>query len=363
MAKPLRLVAAALVVSVGGFLAWPAGIDPVAWTPEPAREPSGAFAPNDLLKSARSIRLQHGFGAEGLAVASDGTIYGGTQQGHILRLAPDGTQQVVAETGGRPLGMELDTDGSLVVADAYKGLLRIRLADGAITVLTTGAEGVDFRFTDDLAIARDGTIYFSDASDRFYQRDFILDLLEMRPHGRLLRYDPRTQKTTVLARGLYFANGVALADDESFLVVNETWRNRVMRYWLTGEQEGELEPFIDRLPGFPDNVTTSPRGTFWVALYTVRKPILDDTLHPSPFLKKIVAKLPAALRPKPARHGYVLEVAPDGTPIRTLQDPSGESFFIVTSALERDGKLYVGSLHAPHIGVLELGAVELTDPS
>jgi len=358
MLKRLLLVCIALVGLGGAFLAWPSPVDPVAWTPPPAREATGAFSPNERLKRGRVIPLQHGFGAEGLAVAADGTIYGGTQQGHILRFATDGTQAIVAETGGRPLGIEFDAEGDLIVADAYKGLLRIDLDGGAITVLTTEAEGVPFRFTDDLAIARDGRIYFTDASDKFPQSEFMLDLLDTRPHGLLLRYDPATRKTSVLARDLYFANGVALAADESFLVVNETWRNRVMRYWLSGAREGELEPFLDRLPGFPDNVTTSPRGTFWVALYTIRKPLLDNTLHPSPFLKKLVAKLPAVLRPKPARHGYVVEVDVDGTPLRSLQDPSGESFFIVTSALERDGKLHLGSLHAPHIGVLDLATVD-----
>ena len=68
-----------------------------------------------------------------------------------------------------------------------------------------------FRFTDNLDLARDGTVYFSDASSRYGQADYMLDLLEARPHGRLLRYDPASRRTTVLLRDLYFANGVALS--------------------------------------------------------------------------------------------------------------------------------------------------------
>ena len=66
--------------------------------------------------------------------------------------------------------------------------------------LATEADGVPFAFTDDLDIASDGRIYFSDASSKFHQPDYILDLLEARPHGRLLRYDPSTGKTEVLLR-------------------------------------------------------------------------------------------------------------------------------------------------------------------
>src|SRR5206468_664343 len=63
---------------------------------------------------------------------------------------------------------------------------------------------------------RDGTVYFSDASDRFRQPDYLLDLFEARPHGRLLRYDPGSRRTIVLLRDLYFANGVALSQGEDF---------------------------------------------------------------------------------------------------------------------------------------------------
>ena len=52
--------------------------------------------------------------------------------------------------------------------------------------------------------------------------------------GRLLRYSPETGKTECLAEGIWYANGVALSADESFVLVVETWTLRVLRFWLKG---------------------------------------------------------------------------------------------------------------------------------
>ena len=131
---------------------------------------------------------------------------------------------------------------------------------GRVTVLATEAEGVPFGFIDNLDVASDGAVYFSDASSKFHAPDYRLDLLEARPHGRLLRYDPVTRETRVLLPKLYFANGVALSRNEDFLVVGETYRYRLTRYWLKGEKAGTSDILLDNLPGFPDNVGRKPEG-------------------------------------------------------------------------------------------------------
>jgi sugar lactone lactonase YvrE len=72
--------------------------------------------------------------------------------------------------------------------------------------------------------ASDGSVYFSDASTKFENDKWVLDLLEAKPYGRLLKYDPITRKTTVLLDGLWFANGVALSPREDYIVICETWK-------------------------------------------------------------------------------------------------------------------------------------------
>ena len=255
-------------------------------------------------------------------------------------------------TGGRPLGIATAPNGDLIVADAVKGLLSVS-PDGRISMLPTDVAGKPVHFADDLDIARDGTIYFSDASDKFGIDGYVYDMLEGRPHGRLLRYDPATKTTTVLLSDLYFANGVALSQHEDFVLVNETYRFRVTRYWLKGERAGKSEVFVDNLPGYPDNITSNRRGTFWLALVTVRNDT-GDWLAPHPFFKNVLAKLPLRFLPKPQPYGFVIKLDESGRILQSLQDPSGEHVPAITAAVEHDGYLYLGSLSNNFVGKFKL---------
>lgn len=342
-----------VAASVVWFVA-PSPVDPVAWRPEPPLPFKGPLAANEALREAHRHALAGGIGPEGLDVDERGRVYAGLVDGRIIRLSPaNGAVETLANTGGRPLGMELDDNGGLVVADGERGLLRVA-ADGRVTTLAVEAGGVPFHFVDDLAIASDGRVYFTDASSRFPPDELLFDLLEARPWGRLLRYDPDSGRTEVLLDDLYFANGVALSADERFVLVTETYRYRVRRYWLTGERAGSSDVFLDRLPGFPDNITATKDGRFWLALYSVRKPLVDETLHPYPWVKSLMAKVPEALWPTPRRYGLVLELDRDGQILRSLHDEDGKVLGFVTSALEQDGTLWLGSLSEPHVGALPL---------
>lgn len=73
-------------------------------------------------------------------------------------------------------------------------------------------------------VASDGRVYFTDVSHRFGYYNQSYELLEARPNGRLLRYDPATRVTETLLSGLYFANGVALSQNEDFALVAECSR-------------------------------------------------------------------------------------------------------------------------------------------
>src|SRR5690606_35641082 len=162
-----------------------------------------------------------------------------------------------------------------------------------------------------------------------------------------------TRQVTTLLDGLYFANGVALSQAEDFVLVNETYRYRITRYWLKGEKAGQSDVFIDNLPGFPDNISATRDGRFWLALFTVRNPQMD-AMHPRPRVKKIVSRLPRTFWPKPAPYGFVAELDEQGHILRTLQDPDGKRLSTVTSVKEAGGKLYLGSLYNDRIGVLTL---------
>ncbi len=329
---------------------WAVDITPGGWTP-PALAQQGPT--NQALKSIKRIGLNVGVGPEGISLDDAGRIYAGYVDGRVVRFSADGqTHEEIAKTGGRPWGTFASADGSAVlVADAVKGLLRI--TQGQVEVLSTQSDGTPFKLIDDVVQAKSGIIYFSDASSRYGLDKMMADVFEHGGHGRLLSYDPQTRKTTTLASGLHVANGVTLGPDEAYLLVSETLEYRVMRYWLKGPKMGRFEPFVENLPGFPDNISYNGKDGFWLALFAPRDAMLDGIL-PYPALLKAVYRIPEAMRPKAAKHGRVLKLDFNGKVMADLQDATDGAYAPITSVRERGTSLYFGSIEYPGLGQLPL---------
>ena len=350
----LRLLITLVVGAVAYLLLWPVPIDPVAWNPPPMPELTGVYAQNNELAKIERLSVNSD-APEDVAFDSQDRIYTGSNDGHIFRLQPDGTRpEVFSHTYGRPLGLAFDAAGNLIVADAKKGLLSVDTG-GSITVLSNQADGVPFRCTNDLDVAADGTIYFTDASYKFPLTELKADLLEHRGNGRFLAYDPKTKQTRTLLRDLYFANGVAVSPDQSYVLVNETGTYSIRRFWLKGEKQGQSETFIDNLPGFPDGLSANGRDTFWVAIVNRRDAALDTLLR-RPFLRKVVMRLPDFLQPAIKRYAFVLALDANGKVVRNLQDPSPQCFAEISNVVEHKGSLYFGSIGESSIGRMPLPA-------
>jgi sugar lactone lactonase YvrE len=350
--KILLIVLSLAALAVLYLLFWPVPVDTEAWQPPVAPPLKGVYESNSRLATAERFAAG-GHAPEGVAIDAEGRVYTGLEDGRVVRFQPDGRgPENFADTKGRPLGLQFDRDGNLIVADAYKGLLSVS-RDGAVSVLSNEAGGRRIGCPNDLDIASDGTIYFTDATGKFPISVYKYDIIEHRPNGRFLAYDPATKQTRVLIDDIHFANGVALGPGEEFVLVVETGEYKVWRLWLKGARAGEREIFIDNLPGFPDNVTFNGRDTFWLALVTPRNALLDR-LFPHPFLRKIVLRLPSFLQPAPEKFGFVLGLSPEGRVTQNLQDPTGQHYYSISSALERDGVLYLGSLSEDAAGRLKL---------
>ena len=353
-----------IIVIVIYFVALPVPVDPVAWDAPPNPGYAGPFAANERLKGIQVLPIGDNHGPEDIALDTQGRIYAATHEGFIVRLQADGSNpENWIDTGGRPLGIDFDNDGNLIVADAFLGLLSIA-QDGTITELATMADGVPIRYANDVDVAADGKIYFSDASTKFGAKEWgstyeasLVDLMEHGGHGRLLVFDMASCKTKTLVEGLNFANGVAVSHDQTYVLVNETGRYRVIRYWLAGPKKGQAEPLIEGLPSFPDNISTGFDGRFWVALVSPRNPLVDK-LSGNPFMRKVIQRMPAFLRPKAVAYGHIIAIDGDGKVLEDLQDPNG-SYPINTSVTETEDYLYIGSLIAPFLGRLKKAKIGL----
>ena len=100
------------------LLLWPVPIDPVAWQAPVDRGLVDPHSPNRLLQAATGIRLDGYEGPEDATLGHDGGVYVTTSRGEVIRIMQRRVE-AFANTGGRPLGIEVDRAGNLVVANAW----------------------------------------------------------------------------------------------------------------------------------------------------------------------------------------------------------------------------------------------------
>lgn len=319
----------------------------MAWRPPPVR----ARPPEPNLEDLELVEVPAP-GPEDVYVAPDGSLFTGLSDGSIVTVSPDRKLRVIARTGGRPLGIEALGDGRLAICDARRGLLALDPASGRIETLVDAAErGIGL--TNNCAVASDGTVYFSDSTTRFALEHYEADIVEHSGTGRLWRRSPEGELDLV-ADGLQFANGVALAVDESFVAVAQTGAYEVTRVWLEGPRAGVREPLCDGLAGFPDNLARGSDGLIWVALPAPRNPLVD-LAGPFPRLRRLMWAAPEALRPRPRRVVWALALDDSGAVVREIYGRE-EEFFFVTGAREYAGRLYLGSVEAPYLAMASLPA-------
>ena len=377
MRKGLLIAGAVIAAAVVYLLAWPVPVEPVAWNAPKSAGYVGAHARNERLAQLQLVKVTPEVGPEHIVFGPDGRLYTATLSGAVLRMNADGSSiETVANTGGRPLGLDFDADGRLVIADALRGLLALE-SDGRIRVLTDSVGGDPIRYADAVMVAADGRLVFTDASQRMSPQQYgtfdaaLFDIIEQSCTGRVLEFDPAAGSTRIVATGLCFPNGVALTADQRSLLVAETGTYRVLKIDRASsaidagkalrDRAAGVAVLLDNLPGFPDNVTRGADGRFWTGFTKPRSAAIDG-MSGQPWLRSLILRLPQALWPVPAAYGHVIAFDEQGQVLLDLQDPSGQ-LPETSGATEHDGVLYVQSLHADAFGVLPLKDVGATPRS
>jgi sugar lactone lactonase YvrE len=349
----LYMIIAVFIFSVGSVLFLHApDVEPAPYAPPVAPKMEGALRKNSALSGVQLLAKGKLNGPEDIAVDNDGTVYSGLEDGRIVKISPEGDVKSFAETGGRPLGLQWGPRGDLIVADGVRGLLSVN-PKGEVTVLVPRAETVPLELADDLDVSSSGLIYFSDATGPEVQMDYYQDLMIHRPMGRLLRFDYYTDELEELLTGLYFANGVALSPDEDFVLVSEMSEYRITRLWLKGPRKEESEVFADNLPGFPDGISGDGDGNYWVALVSPRMWFVDNIVLPNLWLRKLLMHFPKWTRLSGSSYGLIIQLNSEGEIVESLHDPSGKSLSGITNVVEREEKLYIGTLEGDAIGVYD----------
>ena len=330
----------------------------------PGTDASSKYAINDRLGPVELIGLGKIDGPEDVILDEDDNIYTGNRTGDIVRFfAPDYSRhEVYAHVGGRPLGLAFDKDGSLLVCIGGMGLYRVtmereivKLTDETNRSWLSIIDDSRLRLADDLDVAPDGRIFFSEATVRYEMHEWPVDGLESRGNGRIVCYDPNRGTTRTILRGLKFPNGICMTHDgESFLFA-ETWGCTISRYWFDGPKKGRVEKVIPDLPGYPDNINRASDGTYWLALVGIRTPSLDLALKMPGFRRRMARRVaPDEWLYPNINTGCVVRFNEEGEILEVLWDRGGENHPMITSMREHKGHLYIGGILNNRIGKLKL---------
>lgn len=326
---------------------------------EPVRRKLPPAPPRAAHKSSRtpfprSWRIPlSGYGPEDVVVDGQGRLICGVEDGRILRIDPERhLEETIGDTAGRPLGLEVLADGHLLICDAQKGLLRLDPETGVIETLVQYVDGVPLRFCSNAAAAADGTIWFTESSNRYDFEQYTGALMEHRASGRLFRRNPEG-RVEVILEGLHFANGITLSNDEQAVIFAETDGYRLNRLWIQGRNAGKREILAANLPGFPDNVSRLQNNTFWVAMMTNRNPLLDRLGTAPAFLRKLLWRVPERLQPKGAKTAWAMLFDEQGNCLLDLQS-SSINYHAVTGVVESGGMLYFASIEENALLAVEL---------
>ncbi|KAH7654939.1 Strictosidine synthase protein [Dioscorea alata] len=318
------------------------------------------------------LPLSTATGPESLAFdpAGEGP-YTGVSDGRIFKYSPEHQQwtQFAVSSGymyeecagsvdatkedvcGRPLGLEFNNKtGDLLVADAYKGLLKATHDERILKPVVTSAEGGALYFTNGLDIDQNsGVIYFTDSSTKYQRRQYMEVITSGDRTGRVMKYDPKSEKVEVLMNGSAFPNGVALSRDGSFLLIAETSTCRILKYKL---KEKSVQVLV-KLPGLPDNIRRSPRGGYWVALNSEKERMGRGVLSVS-WIRRMVPWLPFDLHKMSEfmerLRGWAVRIGEDGEILEVLE----ESCESVSEVHERNGSLWIGSAFLPFVYIYKL---------
>jgi len=332
--------------------------------PSTAPDSGSAFAQNDKLRNVSAIGLGRVEAPEDVILDRHDNLYAGSRHGDIVRFFPPDYErmEVYAHIGGQPLGMAFDRQDNLYVCIGGMGLYRItpdRKVEKATDETNRSWRSVNddsrLRLADDLDIADDGRIFFSEATVRYEMDEWPVESIEARGNGRIICYDPNTNTTHTAVSGLKFPNGICIASDGQSILFAETFGCTVKRYWFDGPKKGQVEMVMDNLPGYPDNINLASDGNYWLAMVGMRCPALDLAWRMPGFRRRMAKRLPVdEWLFANINTGCVIKFNEKGEVLESLWDLGGENHPMITSMREHRGHLYLGGILNNRIGRYKL---------
>jgi gluconolactonase len=176
--------------------------------------------------------------------------------GRIFRIAPDGKWSLVVEYDGWPNGLKIGADGRILVADYRHGIMELDAGAAKMRPVLTSRNSESFRGCNDLHLASNGDIYFTDQGQTGLHD----------PSGRVYRLTGGGRLDCLIDTGIS-PNGLVLDPREAVLFVAMTRDNAVWRLpFMKDGSVSKVGRFCSLFgPSGPDGMTMDSAGRLFVA--------------------------------------------------------------------------------------------------
>lgn len=194
---------------------------------------------------------------EGPCFDADGNLYiVDIPHGRIFQVSPALEWRVLAQYDGEPNGLAWHPEHRLVIADYKNGLMKVDPAQGEVKPLLARRNSERFKGVNDLVVARNGDIYFTDQGQTGLHD----------PTGRVFRLSAAGRLDCLIANGPS-PNGLVLDAEEKVLFVAMTRDNSVWRLPLLADGSTSKVGRFAQFYGIsgPDGLTMDADGNVFVA--------------------------------------------------------------------------------------------------
>jgi gluconolactonase len=220
-------------------------------------------------------RIATGFRwSEGPVYFRDGgyLLWSDIPNNRIMRwLEEDGHVSVFRSPSNYSNGNTRDREGRLVTCEHDTRRVTRTELNGRITILADRYEGKALNGPNDIVVASDGAVWFTDPGygiDGDYEGH--RDVAEL--PGHVYRLDPNSGRLAVVAGDFMRPNGIAFSPDETQLYVVDTGithggPSHIRRFDVEGERLRNDRIFAeDFAPGMTDGLRTDTEGNVWCSM-------------------------------------------------------------------------------------------------
>ena len=208
----------------------------------------------------------------------------------IQRLALNGDRfplglenlSVVRQPTNMANGMTLDREGRLVICEQgtrsnHARISRLDLKTNRLETVVDQWFGLRLNSPNDVVVKRDGTVWFTDPTYGYLQGFKPEPLIG----DYVYRYDPATERLSVVADSFNKPNGIAFSPDESVLYITDSGANQEAGSYyvnlphhirafdvLEGRRLANGRLFAVTTPGFPDGLKVDADGRVYASAFS-----------------------------------------------------------------------------------------------